>query len=94
MKLFTPKKILPLAAVAIATVAVAVTNITFTVPLPDYKHADMLLIVSNKNTTIEAFFNERVIQEVDGQRLGMLIELWQNATPAQQSNVFFILRNP
>jgi hypothetical protein len=74
--------------------AYAVTNITVTVSLPETKHTNLVQIASKQNLTIEQFLSESMLREIEGQRLSMLIELWQAATPAQQENALNALRPP
>ena len=77
----------------LAAAVYAVTNIVFTVPVSDATYSNMERVASNQNTSVHMFLSNSVVREIEGQRLGMLIELWGNATPAQQENALQALRN-
>lgn len=81
-----------LVIVTLAAVAHALTNIVLTIPLPETKYTNLMTIASNRNETAESFLSNSVIREVEGQRLGMLIELWNAATPTQQENALQALK--
>lgn len=73
----------------------AITNIIVTVSVPEVKYTNMYTIATNQNfLSVEAYFSDKIIKEIENQRISILIELWQNATLTQQENALNALRNP
>lgn len=76
-------------------VTTAITNIVVTVSVPEVKYTNMYTIATNQNfLSVEAYFSDKIVKEIENQRISILIELWQNATLTQQENALNALRNP
>lgn len=86
------KLTIALLCVAAAAAVYAVTNVTINVPLPETKYTNLVQVASNQATSVESFLSNIVVREIEGQRLGMLIELWQKANPTQQQNALDALK--
>lgn len=80
--------------ILLATLATyAVINVVVTIPLSEAKYMDMQKSATNGGfLSVEHFFSNAISREVEGQRLSLLVTLWNNASETQREAAIAILK--